>query len=325
MAIPKKSVTSANLIEEAIDSLLRGDGRELDAYLSKVEAEVPILDTRANVHCYVISHDGNDQPRVKDLAKAVASRIIDYAIPRGELIKAQEYILKHNSFAKITELQKKARSLFTTLSNTGEGGEMLLYMLIQNYLRLPQIMCKMSLKTNSQLHYNGSDALHMKFDKNSQRLALYWGESKLYQSIDNAITECLESIKPFLCDDGGSNARQMRDLQLMSSFLDLGDPDLEGALLRYLDPDDTHFNKLQYRGACLIGFDEACYPKKPNAKTEEEVINEVQASLKTWEKKLSTKIINRTPLDSIFMEIFLVPFPSVEDFRKSFLGEIQNA
>ncbi|WP_419877552.1 DUF1837 domain-containing protein [Brevibacillus centrosporus] len=325
MVVPQKTVATANLIEEAIDSLLRGDGRELEAYLSKVEAEVPILNTRANVHCYIISLDGNDQPRVKDLAKAVASRIIDYAIPRGELIKAQEYMLKHNSFAKIAELQKKARSLFTTLSNTGEGGEMLLYMLIQNFLRLPQIMCKMSLKTNSQLHYNGSDALHMTFDKKSQKLALYWGESKLYQSIDNAITECLDSIKPFLCDDGGSGSRQTRDLQLMSSFLDLGDPDLENALLRYLDPDDPHFNKLQYRGACLIGFDDTFYPKNPNTKTEEELIQEVQVSLKKWEDKISTKIINRVPLDSIIMEIFLVPFPSVEDFRKSFLGEIQNA
>ncbi|WP_340673043.1 DUF1837 domain-containing protein [Brevibacillus agri] len=325
MAIPKKSVTTASLIEEAIDSLLRGDGKELDAYLSKVEAEVPILDTRANVHCYVISHDGNDQPRVKDLAKAVASRMIDYAIPRGELLKAREYMLKHNSFAKMTELQKKARSLFTTLSNTGEGGEMLLYMLIQNFLRLPQIMCKMSLKTNSQLHYNGSDALHMTFDKKSQKLALYWGESKLYKSVDKAITDCLDSIRPFLCDDGGSNSRQTRDLQLMSSFLDLGDPDLESALLRYLDPDDPHFNKLQYRGACLIGFDETFYPQKPNTKSEEEVIEEVRSSLENWGKKLSNKIINRTPLDSIIMEIFLVPFPSVEEYRKSFLGEIQNA
>lgn len=315
----------ASVFEDAFQKLLRGDGKELAAYLSNVATESEVLDTKAKVHCYILAHDGQDQPRAKDLAQAIAFRIIDYAIPRGELKRAQEYDLKHNTTFEVSKLKQKAKKLFSTLEKTGEGGEMLLYMLIQNYLKLPQVLCKMSLKTSAQLHYNGADAIHMTYDNTKNKLALYWGESKLYKSIDTAITSCLDSIKPFLCDNGGSDTRQMRDLQLISDNLDLTDEKLEEALLKFLDPNDVNFNKLEYRAACLIGFDHNAYPSTPNTKTEKEVIAEVEKIINTWQSKLGKKILDRKPLHSFIIEIFLIPFPSVREFRKEFLGEIKNA
>ncbi|MDQ8738244.1 DUF1837 domain-containing protein [Paenibacillus sp. LHD-38] len=311
-------------MEEKLDSLLRGNGEELQAYLTKIDAEIDVVDTKAKVYCYIISHDGNDRPRVKDLAKAVASRVTEYAIPRSEIAKAYEYMIKHNSPAKFYELQAKAKSLFTTLKKTGEGGEMLLYMLAQSQLGLPQILCKMSLKTSSQLHYNGSDAIHMTFDKTNNKLALYWGEAKLYESITSAVTSCLDSIRPFLCDDGGSDGSQMRDLQLINSFIDLGDPELEEALLRFLNPDDPMFNKLQYRAVCLIGFNDTTYPIEANSKSHEQVSIEIAAAISNWQSQIGTKLKDRAPLHNFHMEIFLVPFPSVSEYREFFLGEVKN-
>jgi hypothetical protein len=324
VAIDNKTLNISNIFEEAFLKLLRGDGKELDAYLSKVIAEPEVLDTKAKVHCYIVAHDGQDQPRIKDLAQAIAARIIDYAIPRNELKRAQEYDIKFNTTSEVSKLKLKAKKLFTTLGKTGEGGEMLLYMLIQNYLKLPQILCKMSLKTNSELHYNGADAIHMIFDSGKQKMALYWGESKMYQSLDTAVTSCLESIKPFLCDDGGSNSRQMRDLQLITDNLDLSDEILENVMLKYLNPDDPLFNKLEYRGACFIGFDHGVYSSTPNTKTEQEVISEVESIFSKWQNKIGKKIKESSPLHSFVLEIFLIPFPSVEGFRKEFLSEIKN-
>ncbi|WP_157643529.1 HamA C-terminal domain-containing protein [Paenibacillus camerounensis] len=319
MTIP----ASNNNLDKNIDELLRGDGSEFDAYLSEIVSRVPISKTGANLHCYVINHDGNDNPRVNDLAQAVALRMIDYCIPRSEIERAREKDARLKTTVETSRLKMLARKLFTDISNTGEGGEILLYMLSQTFLRIPQFLCKMPLKTSGQMHYHGADGIHVKFDRKTNKLALYWGESKLYSSIDDAMSECFNSISPFLIDSGGANAAQFRDLQLITGNIDLCDEELESAMLRYLDPDDALFNKLQYRGICMIGFNEDVYPTSPNQKTIEDVIGEVTQKHNDWLKKLQRRLINRSPLDSYILEVFLIPFPSVEDFRSAFLEELK--
>jgi hypothetical protein len=322
MSLPQKVLEPEN-IHEKIQRLLRGNGKELDAYLTKVTTQSPILDTEAKVHCYMVGHDGNDFPRVQDLAQAVAIRLMDYAIPRSELLKAQEEDRKYNTTAAVTKLKIKARKLFTALEKTGEGGEMLLYMLVQSYLGLPQLLCKMPLKTSGQVHYQGADGIHVGYDTTSKKLALYWGEAKMYQSLDQAITNCLDSLAPYLCGEGGSDNPRLRDMQLIMTHLDLCDDVLEEAVLKFLNPDDPSYKKLQYRGACLIGFDHKSYPKGPYEKTEELVLEEIEKSFTQWQGKLGKNIKSRSPLDRFVLEVFMVPFPSVQDFRDAFLGELQ--
>ncbi|WP_158079912.1 DUF1837 domain-containing protein [Archangium sp. Cb G35] len=293
--------------------------------MSKVTAQHSLIDTKANIHCHAISLDGNSMPRVGDLARTLVFRIIDYAIPRKEIAEAQAYDQKHNTSARTAELRTKAKKLFTTISNTGEGGELLLYMLTQTLLKIPQIFCKMPHKTSNKLHYNGADGIHAALNRESGRLALYWCESKLHASIDHGISSCLESIKPFLCNNGGTGIPQERDLQLVKSNIDLNSPELEEAILQYLDPDDKQHNKLEYRGICLVGFDYEHYPKLPNSILEQQVLQSIANTFSTWTGKLAHNIRSRTPLESIEMEVFLIPFPSVESFRAAFLEELRNA
>lgn len=330
MAVPARKVKASKVtnvgdLEAKIKELVVGDGKDLDAYFNCVATNIQILNTKAKLHCHTISHDGNDRPRVKDLARAVAAAVIDYSIPRSEILEAHNHMIKTRSTVKWTELAVKARQLFTSLSQTGEGGEMLLYLLTQTFLGLPQVMCKMPLKTSKEMHFHGSDGIYAQFDNNTQKLSLYWGESKLYTSIDNAISKCLDSLKPFLIDDGGTDSAQERDLQLFRDNIDLCDPLLEQAFLNYLNPKSPTFKKLEYRGVCLIGFDETSYPKKPNTKTESDVLNEIKMQISSWEKKVRNRIINRTPLETFVIEVFLIPFPSVDDFREAFLKEISYA
>lgn len=317
------NTTLNSKLGDNIDLLLRGDGKEFDAYLSEIVSKLPVPESNASLHCYVLNNDGNERPRVNDLAQAVALRMIDYCIPRSEINRAKEKDTLHNTTVETSRLKIKARKLFTDITNTGEGGEMLLYMLTQAFLRIPQFLCKMPLKTSSQMHYHGADGVHIKYDTNSQKLALYWGESKLYSSIEDGLSACFKSISPFLFDSGGSNASQFRDLQLITGNIDVLDSDLEKAILNYLDPDSPFFNKLQYRGICLVGFDESCYPTKPNQKTTENVISEVSQKYNDWVKMVSRRIKLKAPLDNIILEVFLLPFPSVEDFRTAFLEELK--
>ena len=218
-------------------------------------------------------------------------------------------------------LYRKANRLFADVARSGEGGELLLYLMMESYLRIPQLFCKMPLKTNPQVHYHGADGIHGSFDPGTGQLALYWGESKLYGDPAKAIDACFESLAPFVTSTGGSQAPQSRDLQLLRDGLSLADANLEAAVLRYLDPDDPHFNKLTYCGAALVGFDSDSYKPGTSPLDEASLKTALEDAVKSWHGSASHHI-NKHKLESISIELFCVPFPSVEDFRKAFLSEL---
>ena len=61
------------------------------------------------------------------------------------------------------------------LERSGEGGELPLYLLLEMLLGLPQLLCKMPLKTSAETHLHGVDGVHGKLLPSGD-LALYWGE-----------------------------------------------------------------------------------------------------------------------------------------------------
>jgi hypothetical protein len=320
--VENKEMANLDYLEKAFQRLLRDNSKEFDAHFEIVSARLDIANTKAYFNCHHIALDGNKRPRVKDLAELAAELVIDYAIPRNQLEEAYEYLREKNSNFKISKLIIKANKLFTYLENTGECGELLLYIFIQNCLKIPQLLCKMPLKTSGHVHYHGVDGIHATIDQKSEMLVLYWGESKLYQSLSSAISECLDSIKPFLIDEGGSDSKRKRDLELVTDNINLCDEKLENAILRYLDPDDALYNKLEYRGACLIGFDCEHYPKEANKITQGELKKLISSEVNNWKEKVGKSIIDKTPLNDFVLEIFMLPFPSVQDFRDAFLSEL---
>lgn len=311
-----------DMIEKSIKKLIRGTGRDLSSYLREIHSDKVIHKTKARSYCNMLKLDGNGRPRVEDFAEFISMRLVDYAIPRSEIEKAKKKDTEYNSTVWTSKLTKKAVGLFTHLKNSGEGGEVLLYILVQEILKIPQLLCKMPLKTNSEMHYHGVDGIHVEFDKGEDKLALYWGESKLYQDVDQGIASCFKSLKGFFETAGGSTATQERDVQLIRDNIDLLDSELEDAIVNYLDKDHPNFNKMEYRGVCLIGFDSDKYPTKPNSILEHEVEGSIKKEIDKWQKSLSTNIIKAPPLDQFILHVFLLPFPNVQDFRTAFLKEI---
>ncbi len=310
------------MLEAALKNLIRGNGNELNAYIEEVSFNVAIPNTKAKAHCHFVRLDGNGRPRVNDFIDFISTKTLEYSIPRSEIEKAQQYYLKHNSPSKFSELELKARQLFTDLKNTGEGGEILLYILIQEFLKIPQLLCKMPLKTSTQMHYHGVDGIHAEYDKQNDMLALYWGESKIYQSVDTAITNCFKSLKEYMQTAGGTAAPQERDLQLVKGNLDLNDENLEKAIQKYFDKGDPMFNKMQYRGACLIGFDCDKYPTSPNTLVTAQLKSLIDKEISFWHSTLEKGIKKHLHLDTFIIHVFLIPFPSVEEFRAEFLKAI---
>lgn len=312
---------SSPLVAGALEELLRGKQTDIDSYLSAVIVKDSLPSMRSFFNCHFVRLDGNGRPRIEALAQKLKNKIIDYCIPRKQIEDAHLHYRTHNSTEKFLELETKARRLFLNQKLSGEGGELLLYVLAENYLHSPQLLCKMPLKTNPEMPIHGTDGIHATVDEKSGNLVLYWGESKLYANLNAGIKEALSSIAPFCIGTGNAGSAQHRDLMLLRDNLDLNNPELEAAILRYLNPDDESFNKLEFRGVCLVGFDSMFYPDKPNTKEENAIRGEIQAALKEWKDEICTNL-TACKLDSFVLEIFCIPMPAVQSFRDCFLREI---
>lgn len=320
VATAPTATTPPGLTFDAFMRLLRSEPDSLDAYFGEIATSAALPSTQATVHCHYLKIDGSKSPRVGALAERLARELVNYSIPRSDIEAAKTADAVHDT-KHIVALYRKANRLFTDLEKTGEGGELLLYLMAETYLQLPQLFCKMPLKTSPQMHFHGTDGIHGTYDPSTDTLAVYWGESKLYATASSAIEACFDSLAPFVLPDGSSTAPQSRDLQLLSDNLDLANPALEKAILRYLDPDDPKFLQLNYRGIALVGFDVTSYSPGSSPLAEADIAASLAKSVSSWHRS-ATHYISKNKLANITIELFCIPFPSVDAFREAFLKEL---
>lgn len=296
---------------KAVARLARDKKRSLEGLLLQVGEAVRLQDTKATFRCHFIATTPLDEPRVNDLAEKLVDQVVDYCIPRSRISDAQDYLNRTGSTEKLTQLAREARELFTKIKTSGEGGEMLLYLLLEVVLGLPQVLCKMPLKTNSNMHVHGADGVHVKALDNGN-LAVYWGESKLYTSVVSAIDACFRDIAPILKNEGGATRR---DLLLVRDNLDTGNKELTAALIRYFERDRPEAAMLEVRGACLVGFSLDEYPP-PFENDQTSIREQVAQSITDWQERIAKRVGDQE-LVNFEIEIFFVPFPSVESFRST--------
>lgn len=304
-------------IQDRLEKLITGNPDSVHVFLRQICKNEQIIDTKADMHIYMLRLDGNNRPRTNDFVDFLINRIVDYCIPPSERKEAREKDAKYNTTQYQSQLFRKAEGLFTDLENTGEAGELALSVLVQSVLQMPQVLCKMSLKTNPEVHFHGADGIYGKYEIETEKYCLYWGESKIYKDMGEALSDCFNSLKDFLIEEGVGGTRKERDLSLFRSNLDFNDPYLEEAILKYLDPENPQYLKLEYRGVCLVGYEESAY-SKDFSKIEDDIYSEISEKIEQFKKTIRTRIINRTPLEKFVLEIFLVPFANVDDFRKLF-------
>lgn len=308
-------------IHEAIKLLLVDGEGQIFSRLEKIEIEIDIDETEAKGYCYCLKLDANGNPRTNDLIEFVLTKIVDYSLPKKLQDEAKDFLDRTSSSSKILELERRAKQLFVDLEKTGEFGEMLLYILVQEILKLPQLISKMTLKTSGKLHYQGADGIHVKYEESDDSLSLYWGESKMEKTVNNALKHCFESLQGFLLDAKGHDSTQTRDLHLISSNLieNTNNPKLEEILVRYFDLNDDLSNKLNYKGVCFVGFDDDEYPNSPLEKVTADLVAVFQNKIEKWLKTTSKHIKKHVDLEKFEIHVFIIPFPSVQEFRDHFL------
>lgn len=296
---------------EALNSLIRGEATDLDSYLISVGEATTIGQTKTSCQIKFLTRDGNGRPNVHPLTRMLADQIVDYCIPRSRINEARARLASRGSTDQLMALQREARDLFTAIDTSGEGGELLLAVLLERLLGAPQILCKMSLKTNSEVHVHGADGVHARAIDGGG-LELYWGESKLHDTVSSAIASTFDSIGPFLTDDGSGAAR--RDLLLVRNHLDTGSPEVDQVLREFFVDGSLSSNRRVVRGASLVGFSLTDYPHPLGE--DGNVAESLSAAIASWHELVKKRVTAKS-LDEFDITVFCLPVPSVSAFRQS--------
>jgi len=307
----------SNITVENLNAALTGNPEALEVHLELVERDVVLDGHQVKIHCHCLTVDANGRVDPHRLAEFMRHAVTNYAIPRSRMADARARDEKWNSGEAVAALHEEAKRSFTDLALTGEGGEMLLFLLAERFLKLPQILCKMDLKTDTRLHYHGADGVYAGITDDGI-LKLFWGESKVYKDVGAGIKECFASIAPFLIEPDHEGAEREKDLILLSDKADLSDPVVTAALRQYFNKDSKQSKRVRYCGIALIGYDADYYPADGVKGVAEEISKAAKVELENLKTRIG-KRLTAEKLDQIEIEVLCIPLPSADGFRKAFL------
>ncbi len=315
------TATTPGTVELVLDHLVRNGGTDPNAYLDCLEIETKVANTQTVVRWHRIGHDATlDKPDTEKLIDKLILLLIDFSCTRKERDEAILAVTKTGSMQSVSALHEKARRLFTTSATTGEVGELMLYFLAEHLLKYPQVLCKFPHKTNPNVHAHGADGVHASVDPVTGHLRLHWGEAKLYQKLGAAVEDCFSSLSDLILEPPDAKKTKRRDVELLRDYIDLSEPGLEMAFRSYLNPDDALSKMVRYCGLALIGFDLADYNKLTDEVAKKEVAA-VTARVEDWAAKIKASV-EKHELIGITIDVFCIPFPSVQAFRDAFLKRL---
>lgn len=270
----------------------------------------------------------NGKPMSGELLDEIRLYICNFAMSRAEIDAAhakadisspQERLIIYN------KLREDAADLFIkaqkSTSRNGECGELLLYLLTEWLLEAPQIMAKMSLKTNAQMPVHGSDGIHVKYDGASDKLIFFWGESKFHKTVKSGLSSAVESIASTIKYD-----KLKEDINLVRRYISLSGLDAKSQqkLVEYLDPLSPDYGKKVDASVCLIGFNFdgfAALDGVPSADLEATFCNLLQVAV-AEATELLKELLSDAGVTHHQMEVFFLPVISVDELRIDFQNRI---
>lgn len=275
---------------------------------------------------YITFADG--VPTVQEFVEYLYDCLIPYCLPKSKIRDALQGIDPVHDYHRIVRLGDDAKSLFIKAKNQlesgGEPGELILYALLEWVLKAPRLVSKMYLKTNNNMPVHGTDGIHLGYDEAKDLLTIYFGESKIYQSFSSAADAAFTSMAELLANAGQIS----REIEILNNLSDLNslDPAFRARIADYINPYSTSKLTLQRRivHACLLGFEYAAYnrilalePDKVASAFEEKYKKRIGSACRVIERHYGKRLPITTNL-----HLFLLPFPSLKDFRAAFYGKL---
>lgn len=249
--------------------------------------------------------------RETDFIKAINRHIVVYALREEEYRIRTEY--------DVIDIYNKAKDRFTKAELTGETGELILFVLLESERNAPQVINKMSLKTDGNMPIHGLDAIHLGAWNNE--LQLFYGSSKMYNKLTDGIRNSIKDIEEF---DGNLKDERI-ELNLICNYIDTSKfGGYLDELKRILDPyaKDKNVRKVY---AVFVGFNWNSLDKNIDFKKRYDDIKLVlEESMRSHEKKIIKKCeesVLKSSIDDSF-EFFFIPFKDVKDIRKYFREQL---
>lgn len=278
-----------------------------DALIDVVDEPLPVNGHNATARFKYVKFDANGQPKFKDLAECLVDHITQYCF------SAQRRRRAHSEADK-NRLYRQARDLARQSARAGESGELLLYFLMEAVLQAPQMVAKMDLKTARGMEIHGSDGVHMRWDERDSCLDVYFGEAKLYAQVYGALDGVFSSINSFHDQHEGE-----REIQIVTSHYKWADDRTKEVVLRMIDRQDPAPD-CRWNHACLIGYDWDAYSELDGSERGEFVkgfCERYRSDHNRLLDLLSTRL-GGFRFSEFHMEVFFLPFKSVQEFRDAF-------
>jgi len=306
---------------------LLGNYKSLKSSLKILVYKPPLANKQITVHFYYPAFSkAKGEVLLSNFVTEITKFLIDFCLPADELIRLKDkYTKKTINKPKyedcLRSLDKKAKRLFIQASpdadRTGESGELLLFILIEWMLGATQILAKMSLKTSPEMPIHGADAVHCKYIEATDSLYFYFGESKLYKRVSQALREAINSITESLNPD-----KMKHELDLVCWHIkNLGlSENAQERLRDFLDPFNENSKHPNIIIVCLLSFEFSKYKHLPSDRAEEKFRQEAKKFLDKKYPQIQEKIKAIGITKPI--EIFFLPLPSVDKFRELFQDEI---
>jgi hypothetical protein len=279
-----------------------------EACIGLSSAPTSLGDLSTSIRFHYLKLDSNGRPRWRDLAKNLADHILAYCFSASERKSVRSDI-------ELMGFRRTARDFFRDSSRSGEAGEMLLFFLLEAVLQAPQMVSKISLKTNPEVETFGSDGVHMKWNEPDNLLEIYFGEAKLHKSLTKAVSGAVESIEKF-------HAKNMEDfeLRLVSRHYKHAGDGTKSEVLKYVERGSAT-DTARINHACLLGYDWNAYDdlKADALKNMAQEFDRLYRADQQRIIELVHENFTNLTVKRLRFEVFVLPFQSVEAFRKDFL------
>lgn len=298
-----------------------------------------ITDVKCEISGIAVSGDilylnyTNGSPNEARLAQFLMRRIISFCVPPRKKASIRAASGPDVASAKLTEValetfRKVKERADGKKNSSGEVGELLLFLMIEHYLKAPAIAYKMWYKANASDPVKGSDAIHARYDSSSNELFVYFGESKLHQNKYNGISDAAKSISEYHKEDEDGKIKKNRDIHLVTEIMDLNyagtqaeKETLIDILCAYLDPVSEDYEKkdsVREVNACLIGWNEKAYAEAHSESTDKREAKFVSLFKEQAESVISLieNSIKANDITELRFHYFILPFKDVTDFQK---------
>ncbi len=254
--------------------------------------------------------------REEEFIEFITSKSINYVLQRKEYIL--EGLTAEEQASKMFDIVKKTKSKFVKNKTTGEAGELILFLILESK-SIFQLLNKMNLKSSSQMHVHGLDAIHIQVDNG---IILHYGQSKMHKDFSSGVNAAVKDIKNF------DHKKEKFEIDLVSSHIDNSRYDeYAEKLVKLLSPYSDKRN-LSKTNAVFIGYDESLMGKQKPA-SESSLRNYLQTEYQKEHDRLfktvSESIQNNLTDDrNRTTTFYILPFKSVDKFRKKFLEELET-